>query len=243
MIICIVVFAFVQPPRMQHRPAGTVNERYESFLEAKRFTDRWALVPCEVTHLRSMHDGAPCDGYPVDRPDLYPTKSPLLALLTSMFLHVSLLHLAGNMLLLWVFARLVEDRFGPWATLLLFVLGGLVASLGYVALHPESVQRVIGASGAISAIMGAYLVLRPMQRVLSVVYLPGLQVVYIPAWAVLTLFFVAQFVTPGRDGVAWEAHVIGMIFGILTGFVVRRLTPDRRELHPERSCQRSSSSP
>jgi membrane associated rhomboid family serine protease len=144
------------------------------------------------------------------------------------------------MLFLWVFGRAMEERLGAGSLLLLFLFGGLVAALGYVGLHSEATRPLVGASGAIAAIMGAYLVLRPRERVLSLVYAAGLQVVYLPAWAILGLFFVTQFFTPGQDGVAWEAHVIGMVFGAVTGLCVRRFVPS----HPtDPAAQGGSPSP
>lgn len=224
MAACVIVFLFLQPSVFQRGAGDNISERSAAYLSAQHFANEWGLVPCEVSHLRSMHDGAACNGYASDHPERYPAKQPLVPLVAHLFLHGSVLHLAGNMLFLWVFGRAVEERLGAGSLLLLFLLGGLVAALGYVGLHSESTQPLVGASGAIAAVMGAYLVLRPRERILSIVYAAGLQVVYLPAWAILGLFFVTQFFTPGQDGVAWEAHVVGMVFGAVTGICVRRFT-------------------
>lgn len=222
MATCIVVFLFVQPSAFQRGNRGTFEEQIAAHNSAQGFVDRWGIVPCEITHLRSMRDGAPCNGYPLDHPERYPTKSVLLPLLAHQFLHGGVAHLLGNMLFLWVFTRALEERLGSPTVLALFLLGGLVAALGFVGLHTESTQPMLGASGSIAAIMGAYLVLRPRQRILSIVYLAGIQVVYLPAWAILGLFFATQFFTPGDANTAWEAHVIGMVFGAITGLLIQR---------------------
>lgn len=220
LIACMVVFGFLQPKPMQGVVHGlNVTDNSRALLQVQAFQDRYGLIPCEVTHGRSMHDGAACDGYPVDHPEYYPSKNVYLPLLIVLFLHGSLAHLLGNMLFLWVFGRGVEERLGWPATLALFVAGGIAASLGFVALHPEATEPLVGASGAIAALMGAYLVLQPRRRILSMIYSAGLQFVYLPAWAVLAFFFAEQFFIDPSEHVAWEAHVAGMAFGAIVALV------------------------
>lgn len=228
--LCMVVFAFAQPKPFQGLVHGldlTSNARAE--LQMEHFADRYALVPCELTHGKSLHDGAACGGYPTDRPENYASKNVYLPLLTLMFLHGGLTHILGNMLFLWVFGRGVEQRLGGVAVLALFLAGGLAASLGFVAFHPESTEPMLGASGAIAALMGAYLVLLPQRRILSMVYSAGLQFVYLPAWAVLAFFFTEQFFVASSQGIAWEAHVCGMVFGAVVAALIVRRDPTMRD--------------
>lgn len=218
LLACLVVFAFAQPKPMQGLTRGlTVADNAAAELEIRHFQDRWALVPCEVTHNRSIADGAACDGYASDRPDAYATKNVWVPFLTALFLHANVLHLFGNMLFLWVFGRGLEERIGSVGVIALFLAGGIAAFLGYIALVPESTAPTLGASGAVAAIMGAYLVLQPGRRLLSFVYAAGLQVIYLPAWALLAFFLVSQFFTTPGARVAWQAHVSGMVFGMVVG--------------------------
>ena len=211
---CLFVFAFFQPKPMQGIVHGlNIEDNSHALLQIRHFEDRWALVPCEITHGKSLASGASCDGFPSDHPGAYAQKNVYAPLLTSLFLHANLLHLLGNLLFLWVFGRGLEERIGGPGVLALFVAGGIAAGLGYVAVHPESTEPLLGASGAIAALMGAYLVLNPHRRILSLVYSAGLQVVYLPAWAVLGFFMLSQFLTDPASRVAWEAHVAGMVFG------------------------------
>ena len=232
MLVCVIVYLFLQPRPMQTGSGHTIEQRTNSYFEVEHFVDRWGMVPCEITHDRSIRDGAACNGYPVDDPEAYPPKHVLLTLLTSIFLHGNLTHIAGNLLFLWVFGRAVEQRVGHPGFLLLYLAGGVVASLGLVAVRPESMDPLVGASGAIAAVMGVYLVFQPRRRVLSFVFSTGVQVVYLPVWAMLGLFFVTQFFTPGSSRVAWQAHVAGMVFGALVGLVLLRVHRVRGEEPP-----------
>jgi membrane associated rhomboid family serine protease len=226
---CLVVFAFLQPKAMQGLTRGlNIQDNAAALIQKRHFEDRWALVPCELTHGTSIRDGAACDGYRSDTPGAYAEKNVYTPLLSALFLHDNLLHLLGNLLFLWVFGRGLERRLGAPGVLALFVAGGIAASLGYVMVNPESTTPMLGASGAIAALMGAYLVLQPTRRILTVVYAAGLQFVYLPAWAVLAFFFVSQFFTAPETRVAWEAHVAGMIFGVVVAAVLCWRDPSLR---------------
>ena len=225
----VVVFLFVQPSAFQNPPdddAVTVHE-VDRAREASGFAFRWGAVPCEV--LSGSARAARPDGCPTSSPNIgLPDAKPVyLALVTSMFLHGSVLHLAGNMLFLWVFGNNVEDRLGRLGFLTFYLLGGTVAALGFVFTNAHSGSPIIGASGAIAAAMGAYLVFFPRGRVLTVIAAGSYQLVYVPAVVVLGLFFVTQFFTPD-NGVAWEAHAVGMGAGFLAALALTRLEPFRR---------------
>jgi len=164
---------------------------------------RFGAVPYAVTHFRSLPEAA---AFP-----------PLLTLLTSMFMHGSLLHLGGNMLYLWIFGNNVEDRLGPVRFSLFYLACGLAASLTHIAFQPASRVPMIGASGAIAGVLGAYWLLYPRARVRTFVFLIFfIDVVSIPAGIVLGLWFVLQILNVGMGGgVAWFAHIGGFLAGIL----------------------------
>ncbi len=156
---------------------------------------------------------------------------------TSTFLHEGWMHLLGNMLYLWIFGDNVEDRLGHGGYLLFYLTGGAAAALGQVAVSPDSTIPMIGASGAIASVMGAYFVLYPQSRVLTVVFLVFfLDMIEIPAIFFLGVWFVkelfngvgslgAQAMT---GGVAFWAHIVGFAFGALTGLIWRFRHAPRR---------------
>ena len=142
-----------------------------------------------------------------------------LPLATSMFLHSGILHLAGNMLFLYIFGDNVEDYFGHFEYLLFYLACGVGAGLLHVAFNLHSRVPALGASGAISGVMGAYLILFPRSRVLTLVFI---FLVPLPAIFVLGYWFVIQFLEgigslgmTGSGGVAWWAHIGGFLLGML----------------------------
>ena len=148
-------------------------------------------------------------------------SSPL-SLFTSMFLHGGLLHIAGNMLYLWIFGNNIEEAMGRARYLIFYVVSGLGASLTHILSNPTSVIPTIGASGAISGVLGAYLLLYPRARVLTLVPLGFFtRLMYIPAGFVLGVWFLMQLLSTtlsgsqGGGGVAFSAHVGGFITGML----------------------------
>lgn len=149
----------------------------------------------------------------------------LSSLLTCMFLHGGWMHLVGNMWFLWIFGNNVEDRLGHVWYLLFYLAGGLLASACHWATNPESVVPVIGASGAVAAILGAYAVTWPTAKVRTLVFLAiFITTVDLPALALLGLWFAMQLFEAGLTlkigigvggGVAWWAHVGGFLAGVL----------------------------
>ena len=154
----------------------------------------------------------------------------LFTLVSSMFLHGGLLHVGFNMLFLWIFGNNIEDRLGHLGFLVFYLLGGLVAAAAQIAIDPTSTTPVIGASGAIAAVLGAYLVLYPRARVLSLVYF-GLffQLIRVPAIVLLGVWFGVQILgavmasgaSASADGVALFAHIGGFVAGLAIGLAVR----------------------
>jgi membrane associated rhomboid family serine protease len=159
-------------------------------------------------------------------------KIPALSVLFSMFLHGGWLHLLGNMLFLWVFGNNVEDRLGRLRYALFYLVCGYLAAYGFALADANSSQPLIGASGAVSGILGAYLVLYPKARVWSLVPFLLFLPLRLPAWLVLGLWFLLQWVysagytVSGAGSVAYLAHVVGFIVGALLALPLRR--PRRR---------------
>lgn len=163
-------------------------------------------------------------------------KSPMLSVITSMFLHGGWIHLLGNMLFLWVFGNNVEDRFGRFGYLVLYLVAGYAAAYGYALANPDTTQPLIGASGAVSGVLGAYLVLFPKARVWSLVPVLFFIPLRLPAWFVLGTWFVLQWlfstglaITDG-GAVAYLAHVIGFLVGIVAALPLRNRR--RRRVQP-----------
>ncbi len=169
---------------------------------------KWGTIPYEVTHMQEL------------TPEL---SSPIiLTLFTAMFLHGGLFHLGGNMLYLWIFGDNVEDQLGHVKFLVFYILCGLGASLLYVLTTPDSQVPMIGASGAIAGVLGAYVIRFPRARILTLIFFGFfIRIVAIPAFFVLGFWFVLQllFALPSigstSGGVAFFAHVGGFLAGIV----------------------------
>jgi membrane associated rhomboid family serine protease len=216
--INVVVYFFVQPH-------GGVEEN--------RFTLEYAAVPCELRQDAPMTPSEIVTGECGDedpsviarfgsQPE-FPQKNVWLAVLFSMFLHGSFLHLAGNVLFLWIFGNNVEEHMGPILYPIFYVLAGVAGMGAHFLGDASSTVPVIGASGAIAGVMGAYLVLWPRARVLTIVPLLLFFVIYLPAGVVLGIWFGLQFFTNPNEGVAWLAHVGGFAVGVLCGLAVRAI--------------------
>jgi membrane associated rhomboid family serine protease len=166
------------------------------------FASKLGLIPYELTHFQPITQFA--------------RIAPPLTLLTCMFVHGSFLHLLGNMLYFWIFGNNVEDFLGPVRFILFYLISGLGASLTQILFSPNSQVPIIGASGAIAGILGAYLVLYPRARVMTFIFLfIFIRVVPIPAAYVLGIWFIAQILNIGMGGgVAWFAHIGGFLIGM-----------------------------
>jgi len=208
------------------------------------FYDQYAAIPRELVtghQLARVVTGAgpapgTCD---VGRPGYH--KVPALSVLFSMFLHEGWLHLLGNMLFLVIFGNNIEDRFGRARYLLFYLLCGYVAGYGFAFANPSSTEALIGASGAISGVLGAYLMIYPRARVWSLLPFLFFIPVRIPAWLVLGMWFVLQwayaagYAASGAGSVAYLAHVFGFLAGAVIGLIVRAASPPPRyPAHPRR---------
>src|SRR5579863_4022764 len=174
------------------------------------FVNQWSAIPA---HIFSGHDW--------------------ITILTAMFMHASWSHIIGNMIFFWAFGPEIEDVMGPWRYLIFYLAGGLVAMLAQVAASPSSTVPNLGASGAIAAVMGAFLVTYPRDRIRSLlVILIFVKITFIPAALLIVVWFLIQLFNAGAvahvqtGGVAYLAHVGGFIFGAVTS----RLFEDPRRL-------------
>ena len=153
-------------------------------------------------------------------------KSPVLSVLTAMFLHGGWLHLLGNMLFLYVFGNNVEDRLGRFRYLLFYLVCGYAATYGFALAQATSQQPLVGASGAIAGVLGAYLVMFPRARVISLVPFLFFIPARLPAWIVLGSWFLLQWLyaagtgVSDAGGVAYLAHVVGFVVGIVGAFLL-----------------------
>jgi membrane associated rhomboid family serine protease len=177
-----------------------VGRQYRGYMLSK-----FGMVPFEITH-------------GVDR-DPKVALGPYITLLTSLFLHGSILHLLGNMWFLWIFGNNIEDEVGHFKFLIFYILGGLAASFLQIAVSTSSTVPVIGASGAISAVLGAYILKFPRAQIRTLLFLfIFVTLINVPAYAFIGIWFFIQlifsFASPG-SGVARFAHIGGFIFGLL----------------------------
>jgi len=181
----------------------------------ERFFDQWGAVPSKITAA-------------IDSGDWF--SAATLGIFTSMFLHAGWLHILGNMLYLWIFGNNVEDRLGRIPFLVFYLVGGIVAALAQVVIDPTSSNPLVGASGAIAAALGAYIVLFPGARILSLVFLGFFyQLLEVPALVILGFWFVLQLISgvaslgaqTAEGGVAFFAHIGGFALGLVVGVLVR----------------------
>lgn len=216
LILNVAVFLLLQPASLQQGKVDAADVTAEERRELGESYSEWGAVPCEIRGLQLRSEGARCTS-DAERP-IIDDKSILATLVTHLFLHGSLAHLVVNMLFLWIFGAAVEERFGPGAFLGIYLLTGVLGTLTYVAANPGSAAPVIGASGAIAGIMGAFLLIGPRRRLLTFVAPLPLVVLALPAWALLGPYLLSQVTTPDDAAVAWQAHVGGMIVGVILAF-------------------------
>ncbi len=175
------------------------------------FVNQWSVIPAHIVAGRDY-----------------------ITILTAMFMHAGWLHIIGNMIFLWAFGPQIEDLMGPLKFLIFYLIGGVVAMLAQVYIAPTSTVPNLGASGAIAAVMGAFLITYPRDRIRTIIFLGWfIDAEFIPAiilvgiWFLLQLFSeVASVASVQSGGVAYMAHVGGFLFGL----VFNRLfeSPSRR---------------
>jgi membrane associated rhomboid family serine protease len=189
------------------------------------FVGRFAMVPADVTNSLSMHP-------------LAASLRPAITILTSMFLHGGVWHVVGNMLYLFIFGAAVEYRMGASRYAAFYFASGIAAALATVLIAPESRVPVIGASGAIAGVLGAYFIFYPRGRITTILPIfVFIQVVEIPAVIYLLFWFAIQLyagIEAGQQGasmggVAWWAHVGGFLFGMALAPILAKSRPTKRK--------------
>lgn len=216
--IVINVLVFVGPQSMDD-PQNTERD----------VTLEFAAIPCEVVtgdglterEINELYRGGndtACDLDPTGEPR-FPNKPERLAVIFSMFMHGGWMHLLGNIWFLWIFGNNVEDHLGKARYVAFYLLGGIVATIAHIAVQPDSIVPVVGASGAVAAAMGAYAVWFPNAPIRTFIFIV-LWNVKAKWW--LGFWLVSQFFIGADSQVAWMAHVGGFVFGALVALFVRR---------------------
>lgn len=200
---------------------------YELSLGARidTFIAAFGATPYEITRMTDLVGKLPI-GLPIVH---YPGPPHVwLTLISSMFMHAGFWHLGGNMLYLWIFGNNIEDVMGPAKFLIFYIASGLFAHALHIASDPSSMIPTVGASGAISGILGAYLIVFPAARVLTVVFLGiFIRMAVVPAFVIIVYWFIIQFVFgmaslggEASGGVAWFAHIGGFLGGIALIYIM-----------------------
>lgn len=214
--------------------------------EEAAFVFRWAAIPEELLTLDALDQGELSQFLGRECAATVGAKNVLLSAISAMFLHGDLVHLGGNMLFLWVFGNNVEDDLGHLRYLGFYLGGGVVATLAFVLFNVGSPVPLIGASGAVAAVLGAYLILHPRAQVRAILPFPLYLVTFlipsaritfwllffsialVPAWLLLGFWFVLQLqsaanpIAMTESGVAYVAHVAGFVAGIVGVVLLRR---------------------
>jgi membrane associated rhomboid family serine protease len=220
------LFFFSEPVVSQ---IGVGSQTAAAVCQQQEYFYKYAAIPKELVHdrpLQRVPDGRVGRdsatgrlGCVVTAPSYH--KQPYLSVLYAMFLHGGWLHILGNMLFLWVFGNNVEDMFGRLKFLVFYLFCGYVATYGFAVGNADTTTTLVGASGAIAGVLGAYLVLFPRARVTSLVPFLFFIPVWLPAWVVLGSWFVLQWLyfqgaaTAEGAGVAYLAHVVGFAAGVV----------------------------
>ncbi|MFD9460074.1 rhomboid family intramembrane serine protease [Streptomyces sp. NPDC060027] len=234
-LIAANVLVFLYTPGLAGSVAG--DSALSQLCHLHAFLDHYAAVPQELIHHHmprlvptgDVGAGPHGVGCVVGPPDY--DKSPPLSVVTALFLHGSWLHLLGNMLFLLIFGNNIEDRLGHVRFTLFYVACGFAAAYGFALVNADSGDPLIGASGAIAGVLGAYLVLYPKARVWVLVPFLVFLPLRLPAWLVLGFWFVLQAAyssgaaVPAAGTVAYAAHVVGFLAGMLLAWPLRPGTP------------------
>jgi membrane associated rhomboid family serine protease len=204
----IVVFAYEM----------MLGDRVEGFVAA------WGATPYELSHFEDLVGPTEVGFNHAPGPSFIP-----LTLVSSMFMHGSIMHIFGNMLYLWIFGNNIEDLLGHAKYLFFYLVCGVLAGVTHTLFNPNSIVPTVGASGAVAGVLGAYMVTYPRARVLTLVFLGiFIRMMEVPALVLLLLWFVMQslqgFLSLGvhemSGGVAWFAHIGGFVAGAVLAFVM-----------------------
>jgi membrane associated rhomboid family serine protease len=233
-LVAVNVAVFVLATPLLTSFGAVASPTPAALCQQEQFFDHYGAIPKELLDNRQLPQAPTGRVASVDRrrgvvvcavnpkgsrPDF--TKNPAASVLTAMFLHGGWLHLLGNMLFLLIFGNNVEDRMGRLAFLVFYLICGYAAAYGFALFTGPDTTALIGASGAIAGVLGAYLVIFPRARVLSLLTFFFFLPVWLPAWLVLGSWFVLQYLyftgvgVAAGGGVAYGAHVVGFIVGAL----------------------------
>ncbi len=206
---CVLIFFYVQPTD----EIGSAEFLYEN-----------AAISCEILSLEPLTiDEITSGDCGVVGTEAFPSKNILESVFASIFLHANIVHLAANMWSLWIFGNNVEDRLRGLRFVAFYLGTGVAATLTFVLMNPSATIPLIGASGAIAGVMGAYLILFPRATVTAIVPPFFFFPFRVPAVIFLVIWFATQFLISDATGsVAWEAHVGGFIAGVVYASVTRR---------------------
>ena len=201
------------------------------------FTYGWSMIPKEIMTGEDLVTPQILEarGERVQIPQQPGPPIIYLTLLSSMFMHGGVMHIGGNMLYLWIFGDNVEHRFGHALFLIFYLVSGLFASVAQIALDPDGIIPNLGASGAIFGVLGAYLVLFPRNKVKTVVmyYVVSMPAIFvIGIWAAMQAYFTFGAVMSTEQsggGVAYAAHLGGMVAGIVRGLIARGILKEERD--------------
>ena len=259
-LIALNVAVFVYQLTLPSDRASTPELARVGVSERDQFATSFGAIPYRITHpgdekcgvaLTSSSQEVVCEGAPAPSQAAIEAEAPLdlppwwLTLVTAMFVHAGLLHIAGNMLFLWVFGNNIEDSMGPGRFVVFYLLAGIAATYGQALLDIDSTLPMIGASGAVAGVLGAYALLHPRARVLTIVFIVFFfTFIEIPALILLAIWFGLQFLpaigqlaSPELSeggGVAYFAHVGGFLFGLaMIRLFIRR---DRELPQPPRTA-------
>jgi membrane associated rhomboid family serine protease len=250
-VINVLVFLFLQGPSFSLSKGDAVETKpvveYGAIPYRITHPDKECdLVPAQATTTKTevlVCEGTPeftqaqAAGVPIEDLNQPPA---FLTILTSMFMHGGWLHIFGNMLFLWIFGNNVEDSMGRLRFVIFYLLGGIAAALAQVLIDPDATTPLVGASGAIAAVLGGYALLYPRARVLTLFFFFFIFFIEVPALLLLGLWIFTQFLpavgqlaqpdVAGGGGVAYWAHIGGFLFGL----AAIKLFAHRRSTHYER---------
>jgi len=231
-LLAVTVLVFLLSPMVRGPLFGQAST--EQLCRQQAYFLEYGAVPVELTTNRPLGytygDAAAENQCYEVAPDY--RKRPWLSSVTAIFVHGGWAHLLGNMLFLWVFGNNVEDRFGRLRFLLFYLAVGVLSTYAYALTRPDATEPLIGASGAISGVLGAYLLLFPRAKVIGLVSFLFFFPLRLPAWLVLGFYFLLQAVyaygvgMAGGGSVAYLVHVVGFVLGVAAVLALgRRLRP------------------
>lgn len=173
---------------------------FQELTDGAPFVDAWSAIPIQIVH-----------------------GNHIITLITSMFMHASWMHIIGNMIYLWAFGREIENAMGSFRFAIFYLIGGIVAMSAQILGDPFSYIHCLGASGAIAAVMGAFIITFPRDRIKTLIFLvPFFRITLVPAMLLIGFWFVIQVLNVGSvadvrtGGVAYLAHIAGFLFGVVT---------------------------